>query len=166
MGCSVRFAGNPGRTKKPRIERLTGQHCAARGKSQENPPGWVGRAAGLAGLVYWKTHSPERTIGACQNLLVIDPVNAALFMTAANISKKRARSAALNAWCAARRSRIGTPSGFPDINSLPVQPRRPMTDHCPRRTECQTLMRRWAELTAARVAQVAPPFVLDGERMK
>jgi len=52
MGCPVRFAGNPGRTKKRRIERLTGQHCAARGKSQENPPGWVGRAAGLAGLVY------------------------------------------------------------------------------------------------------------------
>ncbi len=52
MGCPVRFAGNPGRTKKRRIERLTGQRCAARGKSQENPPGWVGRAAGLAGLVY------------------------------------------------------------------------------------------------------------------
>jgi hypothetical protein len=34
MGCSVRFAGNPIRTKERRIEGLTGQRCAARGKSQ------------------------------------------------------------------------------------------------------------------------------------
>jgi hypothetical protein len=34
MGCSVRFAGNPIRTKERRIERLTGQRCAARGKGQ------------------------------------------------------------------------------------------------------------------------------------
>jgi hypothetical protein len=33
MGCSVWFAG-PGRTQERRIERFTGQHCAARGKSQ------------------------------------------------------------------------------------------------------------------------------------
>ena len=30
MGCSVRFAGNPGRTK----EGLTGQYCGGRAKSQ------------------------------------------------------------------------------------------------------------------------------------
>ena len=34
MGCSVRFAGNPIRTKERRIEGLTGQRCAARGKGQ------------------------------------------------------------------------------------------------------------------------------------
>ena len=34
MGCSVRFAGDPIRTKERRIEGLTGQRCAARGKSQ------------------------------------------------------------------------------------------------------------------------------------
>jgi hypothetical protein len=34
MGCSVRFAGNPVRTKERRIERLTGQRWAARDKSQ------------------------------------------------------------------------------------------------------------------------------------
>jgi hypothetical protein len=34
MGCTVRFAGNPGRAKDGPIERLTGQHCSARGKGQ------------------------------------------------------------------------------------------------------------------------------------
>jgi hypothetical protein len=34
MGCSVRFASNPIRTNERRIERLTGQRCAARGESQ------------------------------------------------------------------------------------------------------------------------------------
>jgi hypothetical protein len=34
MGCSVRFAGSPIRSKERRIEGLTGQRCAARGKSQ------------------------------------------------------------------------------------------------------------------------------------
>ena len=34
MGCSVRFAGDPIRTKERRIEGLTGQRYAARGKSQ------------------------------------------------------------------------------------------------------------------------------------
>jgi hypothetical protein len=52
MGCSVGFAGNAGSTKERRIERLTVNICAAGGKSQENPPGWVGRAAGIEGLVY------------------------------------------------------------------------------------------------------------------
>jgi hypothetical protein len=34
MGCSVRFVGNPIRTKERQIEGLTGQRCAARGKGQ------------------------------------------------------------------------------------------------------------------------------------
>jgi hypothetical protein len=34
MGCSVRLAGFPGRAKDRPIEKLTGQHCSARGKSQ------------------------------------------------------------------------------------------------------------------------------------
>jgi hypothetical protein len=34
MGCSVRFGGNPIRTKERRTERLTGQRWAARGKGQ------------------------------------------------------------------------------------------------------------------------------------
>jgi len=33
MGCSVRFAGDPIRTKERRIEGLAGQRRAARGKS-------------------------------------------------------------------------------------------------------------------------------------
>jgi hypothetical protein len=37
MGCSVRFVGNPGRTKERRIERLTG-NIAAR-EAKKNPPG-------------------------------------------------------------------------------------------------------------------------------
>jgi hypothetical protein len=46
-------------------------------------------------------------------------------MTAANTSQKRARSAALNAPCAVKLSRIGTPLGYLDIASSPVQLRRP-----------------------------------------
>jgi hypothetical protein len=42
-------------------------------------------------------------------------------MTAANTLQRRARSAALNAPCAVKLSRIGTPLGFLDIDSLPVQ---------------------------------------------
>ncbi len=71
-------------------------------------------------IVNWKTDSPRRIFGACQNL-VIDPVNAARFMTAASTLQRRARSAASNASCAVQLSRIGTPPGFLDIGSLPVQ---------------------------------------------
>ena len=42
-------------------------------------------------------------------------------MTAANTLQRRARSAALNAPCAVKLSRIGTRLGFLDIDSLPVQ---------------------------------------------
>ena len=42
-------------------------------------------------------------------------------MTAASISWRRAKSAALNAPCVARPSRIGTQLGCLDIGSLPVQ---------------------------------------------
>jgi hypothetical protein len=42
-------------------------------------------------------------------------------MTAANISQRRARSAALNAPCAVKLSKIGTPLGFLDIGSLPAE---------------------------------------------
>jgi hypothetical protein len=33
MGCSVRFAGHPGRTEENRIERLAGQHALRPAKS-------------------------------------------------------------------------------------------------------------------------------------
>src|SRR5258708_31256518 len=53
MGCSVRFAGNPIRTKERRIERLTGQRCAACGKSQRktrrlNPAGSKSAFSGVS----------------------------------------------------------------------------------------------------------------------
>jgi predicted ribosome quality control (RQC) complex YloA/Tae2 family protein len=35
MGCSVRFADNPGRTKERRIERFAGQHAPRPGKAKE-----------------------------------------------------------------------------------------------------------------------------------
>jgi len=62
--------------------------------------------------------------GACRNR-VIGPVNAARFMTAASTLQRHARSAALNAPCVARPSRIGTRLGFLDIGSSPVQPGMP-----------------------------------------
>jgi DNA-directed RNA polymerase alpha subunit len=37
MGCSVRFAGNPGRTKERRIERFAGQHAPRAAKATEKP---------------------------------------------------------------------------------------------------------------------------------
>jgi hypothetical protein len=39
MGCSVRFAGNPGRTKESRIESLAGQHAQPAAKAKEKPAG-------------------------------------------------------------------------------------------------------------------------------
>src|SRR6266481_8335026 len=74
-------------------------------------------------IVNWKTDSPKRILGACQKppWVIIDPVNAARFMTAASTLQRRARSAALNAPYAVKPSRIGTPLGFLDIVSLPVQ---------------------------------------------
>jgi hypothetical protein len=39
MDCSVRFAGNPGRTKERRIERLAGQHAPRAAKAKEKPAG-------------------------------------------------------------------------------------------------------------------------------
>src|SRR3984893_5948573 len=45
-------------------------------------------------------------------------------MTAANTSQKRARSAALNAPCAVKLSRTGTPLGSLDIDSSPESPSR------------------------------------------
>jgi|SRR5258706_2822902 hypothetical protein len=78
-------------------------------------------------IVNWKTDSPKRILGACQKppWVIIDPVNAARFMTAASTLQRRARSAALNAPYAVKPSRIGTPRGFLDIDSLPVQLRMP-----------------------------------------
>src|SRR5882724_2991811 len=67
-------------------------------------------------MTHWKTDSPWRILWACQS-----PVNAARFMTAASTSQRRARSAALNAPCAVRLSRIGTLLGYLDIDSLPAQ---------------------------------------------
>jgi hypothetical protein len=37
MGCSVRFAGNPGRTKERRIERLTVNIAPRAAKAKEKP---------------------------------------------------------------------------------------------------------------------------------
>jgi hypothetical protein len=76
--------------------------------------------------VHWKADRPKRILGTCPNR-VIDPVNAARFMTAASTLQRLARSAALNALCAARPSRIGTPLGCLDIGSSPVQLRIRMT---------------------------------------
>jgi hypothetical protein len=73
-------------------------------------------------IVNWKTDGPKRILRACQNLLVIDPANAARFMIAASTWLSRARSAVLNAPCAVQLSRIGTLLGSLDIDSLPVQP--------------------------------------------
>ena len=75
-------------------------------------------------IVHWKAGRPKRILGTCPNR-VIDPVNAARFMTAASTLQRLARSAALNASCAARPSRIGTPPGCLDIGSSPVQLRNP-----------------------------------------
>ena len=87
----------------------------------------------VAAIVNWKTDSPRRIFGACQNL-VIDHVNAARFMTAASTLQRRARSAASNAPCAVQLSRIGTPPGFLDIASLPVQ--LGMPNDSPSQTPC------------------------------
>jgi len=46
MGCSVRFAGNPGRTKESRIESLAGQHAPRAAKANEKPAGLRLKAKG------------------------------------------------------------------------------------------------------------------------
>jgi hypothetical protein len=46
MGCSVRFAGNPGGTKEPRIERLAGQQAPRAAKAKEKPAGSKLKAKG------------------------------------------------------------------------------------------------------------------------
>jgi len=47
MGCSFRFAGNPGRTKeKRRIESLAGQHAPRAAKANEKPAGLRLKAKG------------------------------------------------------------------------------------------------------------------------
>jgi hypothetical protein len=46
LGCSVRFAGNPGRTKERRIERLAGQHAQRPAKATEKPFGLRLKAGG------------------------------------------------------------------------------------------------------------------------
>ena len=77
-------------------------------------------------IVHWKADRLKRILGTCPNRL-IDPVNAARFMTAASTLQRLARSAALNASCAKGPSRIGTPPGCLDIGSSPVQLRVRMT---------------------------------------
>src|ERR1700691_4199139 len=82
-------------------------------------------------IVHWKADRPKRILGTCPNR-VIDPVNAARFMTAASTLQRLARSAALNASCAARPSRIA-PLGCLDIGSSPVQLGNPTaTPNAPR----------------------------------
>ena len=47
MGCSFRFAGNPGRTKEEcRIESLAGQHAPRAAKANEKPAGLSLKAKG------------------------------------------------------------------------------------------------------------------------
>jgi hypothetical protein len=46
MGCSVRFAGNPGSTKEGRTERLAGQHAPRPEKAKESPAGLRLKAKG------------------------------------------------------------------------------------------------------------------------
>jgi hypothetical protein len=46
MGRSVRFAGNPGRAKERRIERLTGQDAPRAAKAKEKPAGLRLKAKG------------------------------------------------------------------------------------------------------------------------
>jgi hypothetical protein len=53
--------------------------------------------------------------------------------------EEAARSVALNAPCAARRSRIGTPLGCLDIGSSPVQPRNPSDSHPKRPRDSNSL---------------------------
>lgn len=74
-------------------------------------------------IVHWKVDRPKRILGTCPNR-VIDPVDAARFITAASTLQRLARLVALNAQCAARLSRVGTPLGCLDIGSSPVQLRR------------------------------------------
>jgi len=52
MGCSVRVASNPGRTKERRIESLRRSTCAAPGKNQENAArlSWRGDRRGRRSL--------------------------------------------------------------------------------------------------------------------
>jgi hypothetical protein len=105
-------------------------------------------------MVNWKTDGPKRILGACQNP-VIDPVNAARFMTVASTLQRRERSAALNAPYAVQPLRIGTPLGFLDIDSLPVQLRRRMTDR-PKRKRPYILARsRFHRAVARRAVKVA-----------
>jgi hypothetical protein len=79
-------------------------------------------------------------------------------MTAASTSQRRARSAALNAPCAVKLSRIGTPPGFLDIGSLPVPPGMP--NDCSGQFDCRRpphwktggsgrIFREWRQLSDA-----------------
>jgi len=86
----------------------------------------------MAGLFTGKRTGRSAFWEPCPNR-VIDPVNAARFTTAASTLQTLARSAALNASCAAKPSRIGTPLGCLDIGSSPVQPGNPTaTPNAPR----------------------------------
>jgi hypothetical protein len=109
-------------------------------------------------------------IDACHKppWVIIDPVNAARFMTAASTLQRLARSAALNAPCAARQSRIGTPLGFPDIGSSPVQLRNPNDSHPKRIGISTSWQNRFTDGThahASRTHQGVPRVVAGiGER--
>jgi hypothetical protein len=46
MGCSVRFAGDPGRAEESRIEKLAGQHALRPAKAKEKPAGLSVKAQG------------------------------------------------------------------------------------------------------------------------
>jgi hypothetical protein len=109
---------NYSRSANP-VSYFTAWECIASGRSA------VGQFD-YGRIVNSKTDSPKRILGACQNP-IIALVNAARFTTEASISRRRAKSAALNAPCAVQLSRTGTPLGFLDIDSLPVQLERPMT---------------------------------------
>src|SRR4029077_6723982 len=97
MRCAAPFAGHasvgPPAAAHVRDADLRGGHLGLAAKADDLQLK-VGRASSggqIAGqfdcgrIVNWKTDSPERIFGACQNLLFIGPVSAERFMTAASI---------------------------------------------------------------------------------
>jgi hypothetical protein len=72
MGCSVRFAGNPIRTKECWIEGLTGR-CAARGKSQRKTRRVesAGSRSAFSGVSLYPPHRcfPSNGIGVLGSLI-------------------------------------------------------------------------------------------------
>ena len=71
-------------------------------------------------IVNWKTHSPKRILGPCENL-VVDPAKEARFTAGPSPWLRVGNSAAMNAPFVVRPWQTGTRLGFPPIASLPGQ---------------------------------------------